>query len=61
MINYRRLAEESLSDSQFILSQSELAVAGTTDSGAAAVAVWARWDGIRARVALRPRKNIPAE
>ena len=61
MINYRRLAEESFSDSQFILSQSELAVAGTADSGAAAVAVWARWDGIGVRVALSPHKHSPAE
>ena len=78
MINYRRLAEESLSDSQFILSQSwpaplrfirgffkvEPSVAGTTHSGAAAVAVWARWDGIGwdgIGVRATPHKHGPAE
>ena len=62
MINYRRLAEESLSDSQFILSQSWPApLRFITHSGAAAVAVWARWDGIGVRVALSPHKHSPAE
>ena len=74
MTNYRRLAEESPSRSQFILSQSwpaplrffgtfcvEPSVAGTTHSGAAAVAVWALWDGIGVRVSLSPHKHSPAE
>ena len=66
MINYRRLAEESLSDSQFILSQSWPAPLRfiTTHSGAAAVAVWARWDGIGwdgIGVRATPHKHGPAE